>query len=95
MEVTCRRAFYFIDLRAFNDGNICFWNGHRAEKWLGDIQGKGGVCTNINGFITRRITLANTRLGCSRIYCVVFYLCELGVNRDNLVGCEFWNVVCL
>lgn len=95
MEVTCRRASHSIDPRAFNDGNIRFRNGHRAEKWLGDIQGKGGVRTNINGSITRRITLANTRLGCSRIYRVVFYLCESGVNRDNLVGCESWNVVCL
>lgn len=95
MEVTCRRASHSIDPRAFNDGNIRFRNGHRAEKWLGDIQGKGGICTNINGSITRRVTLANTRLGCSRIYGAAFYLCESGVNRDNLVGCESWNVVCL
>lgn len=82
MEVTCRRASHSIDPRAFNDGNIRFRNGHRAEKWLGDIQGKGGVRTNINGSITRRITLANTRLGCSRIYRVVFYLCESVAQRQ-------------
>lgn len=89
MEVTCRRASHSIDPRAFNDGNIRFRNGHRAEKWLGDIQGKGGVRTNINGSITRRITW-QTPVWVAAEYTVLFFIC---VNR--VLTETTWSVVSL
>ena len=86
MEVTCRRASHSIDPRAFNDGNIRFRNGHRAEKWLGDIQGKGGVRTNINGSITRRITLANTRLSFLKQKGITEQ--EISINAPELIDLQ-------